>query len=277
MYRVDGRQEEVKSMSPEEQSSDNNLVEQLHHLITAIEASGQALLPYTNLELLQSIVETANRFFDGTATAIALVTPEGDELEFVVAYNIIDQDIVGMRFPANSGIAGYVTMTGQPMAVARPADDPRFNREVAEQSGYIPGAILAVPLVAGDEVFGVIEVLDKVSGDSFDMRDIELLSLLARQAAIALTQAEQFEQLQQMLLAGLKELAAGSIGESPDLLGALESQPSASAELIRLTQAVRELSALGEREREACAQIIDVFKQYSAGKPAANFGLGLQL
>ena len=265
-------------MSAEDGNHETRLAEQLQRLITAIDASAQAVLPYTNLALLQSIVETANRFFDGTATAIALATPDGDELEFVVGYNIIDQDIVGLRFPANSGIAGYVTMTGQPMAVSKATDDPRFNRDVAEQSGYIPGAILAVPLVSGDHVFGVIEVLDKVSGDSFDLRDIELLSLLADQAAIALTQAKQFEQLQHSLVVGLKELIdTEEAGPAPELESVLENQPASSDELIRLAEMIKDVSDLGERERDACRQILQVFQEYSAAKPALSFGLGPQL
>lgn len=262
-------------MAAEESLNGSKLAQQLHNLITAIDASGQAILPYTNLALLQSIVETANRFFDGTATAIALVTPDGQELEFVVAYNIIEQDIVGMRFPANSGIAGYVTMTGQPMAVSRPAEDPRFNRAVAERSGYIPGAILAVPLVSGDHVFGVIEVLDKTSGETFSLKDIEMLSLLADQAAIALTQAKQFEQLQESLVAGLKTLVAREdTGPAPELESVLDSQPASSDELIRLAELIKEVSALGEREREACYQILRVFQEYSATKPPPSFGFG---
>lgn len=265
-------------MSPEKSDLDSKLTEQLHSLVSAIEASGQAVLPYTNLALLQSIVETANRFFEGTATAIALVTADGQELEFVVAYNIINQEIVGMRFPANSGIAGYVTMTGQPMAVSKATEDPRFNREVAEQSGYIPDSIMAVPLVSGDHVFGVIEVLDKVSGDSFTMKDIELLHLLADQAAIALQQAKQFEQLQESLVAGLKELIVeGDAGPAPELVQVLESQPASSNELIRLAEMIKEVSALGEKERDACRQILGVFQEYSAAKPVTRFGLGPQL
>lgn len=254
--------------------NDNGLVTQLHDLIRAIEASGQAILPYTNLALLQSIVETANRFFDGTATAIALVTPDGQELEFVVAYNIINQEIVGMRFPVTSGIAGYVTMTGQPMAVSSASEDPRFNRDVAEESGYIPGAILAVPLVSGDHVFGVIEVLDKVDGESFSLQDIEMLSLLADQAAIALTQAKQFEQLQESLVDGLKRLVnEGDAGPAPELWSALDSQPASSTELIRLAEMIKEVTALGEREQKACQQILQIFQEYSAAVPATDFGL----
>lgn len=265
-------------MNPDESVAEMKLGEQLQNLIAAIEASGQAILPYTNLALLQSIVETANRFLDATATAIALVTDDGQELEFIVAYNVINQDIIGMRFPANSGIAGYVTMTGQPLAVSKADEDPRFNRDVAEESGYIPDSILAVPLTSGDHVFGVIEVLDKVSGDTFTMKDIELLSLLAAQTAITLTQAKQFEQLQASLVAGLKELAASDETDpAPELLEVLDSQPASSAELIQLAEMIKDVSALGEKERHACREILRVFQEYSRAKPAASFGFGPQL
>ncbi len=265
-------------MNQDDSINETKLADQLHNLIAAIEASGQAILPYTNLALLQSIVETANRFFAATATAIALITEDGQELEFIVAFNIINQDIVGMRFPANSGIAGYVTMTGQPLAVSKVEQDPRFNRDVAEQSGYIPDSILAVPLVSTDTVFGVIEVLDKVDGSSFTMQDIELLSLLADQAALAVTQAKQFSQLQESLIAGLRDLVAdGAVGAAPELLAAFDSQPASSAELIRLAEMIKEVAALGDKEREACSEILRVFQDYSRAKPATHFGVGPQL
>ena len=38
--------------------------------------------------------------------------------------------------------------------------DPRFDREAAEATGYLPQSILAVPIETASEVSGVIEVLD---------------------------------------------------------------------------------------------------------------------
>ena len=51
------------------------------------------------------------------------------------------------------GIAGYAFSTGQPLAVADVAQDPRFDRTVAESTGYVPRSLLATPLVddAGDD------------------------------------------------------------------------------------------------------------------------------
>ena len=47
---------------------------------------------------------------------------------------------------AHEGIAGYVFSTGQPLAIADVAADPRFERATAERTGYVPRSLLAVPL-----------------------------------------------------------------------------------------------------------------------------------
>ena len=69
----------------------------------------------------------------------------------------------------------------------------------------------------------------------------------------------------------------GEAGPAPELLEALDSQPASSTELIRLAALVKEVSALGAREQQACEQILRVFQEYSAAAPTGDFGLGLNL
>ena len=256
-------------MDPENVDHESRLVEQLQRLIQSIEASGRAVLPRTNLALLQSIVEAAARIFGAAAAAIALVTEDRQELEFRVAYNVINQNIIGMRFPINKGIAGYVVGTGQPMAVSNVQQDPRFNRDFAEESGYIPRSILAVPLISNGRTIGVIEVLDKINAQSFGLQDIELLAMFAGQAALAIHQSQQINHMESALLDGLKKLARTDPSKpSAELLGALEHQPAASDDLIRLAEMINDISALGKAERTACLQILGAFQNYSRSKPA---------
>lgn len=264
---------ESNPMNFEDPETETRLVAQLHALIAAIEASGQVVLPPTSRALLQSIVQTANTIFRAKATAIAQLTADGQELEFIAAYNIINQNIIGMRFPKNRGIGGYVAMTGQPLIVSQVETDARFNRSFAEQSGYIPQSILAVPLRLGDTISGVIEVLDKVSGDSFTLHDIELLTLFAQQASLAVEQAQQWDQLQSALLGGLKELVrSDGSGAGSRLMQALESQPALDSDLLRFAESIKVIAAMGAAEREACRQILAVFQSYSQAKASHRFG-----
>ena len=118
-----------------------------------------------------------------------------------------DRNLVGMSFPLDQGIAGYVAMTGQPIAISDVQQDARFNQSFAKQTGYVPKSILAMPLLSGERVIGVMEVLDKISAPSFGMRDMELLALFAKQAALAIAQSQQSERMAEALLLGLREIA----------------------------------------------------------------------
>ena len=62
--------------------------------------------------------------------------------------------------------------------------DPRFAKDVAEGTGYVPQGLMAVPLLHDERALGVLEVLDRQS--RFTLAEMELLGLFASQAAIAL-------------------------------------------------------------------------------------------
>ncbi|HNB53292.1 MAG TPA: GAF domain-containing protein [Anaerolineales bacterium] len=248
-------------MNPSLSSSDQRLAAQLHALLAAIEASGHALLPQTNLTLLHAIVEAAARIFGAVAAAIALVTEDGQELEFKVAYNVINQNIVGMRFPVASGIAGHAAQTGQPLVVSGADQDERFNRSFAEQSGYIPKSIIAVPLILNGQVIGVIEALDKVSGENFDQEDVALMTLFAHQAAFSIGQSQPLANLQHTLINGLKQTALAEQMPPTELLAVLDSQPPSSPTLIHLAKTIQAISAQGETDRETCLKILRAFQQ----------------
>ncbi|HEX3427559.1 MAG TPA: GAF domain-containing protein [Candidatus Limnocylindrales bacterium] len=135
-------------------------------------------------QLLQSILDTAVILFRAEAASLALTSRDGRSLEFVVASGSKGQGVVGRTIAMGEGIAGYVSQTGQPIALVTPEQDPRFGRTVAEQTGYVPSSILAVPLLTADRTVGVIEVLESRDG-AFTGTDLELASAFARQAAIA--------------------------------------------------------------------------------------------
>lgn len=249
-------------------ANEDGLSAAIERLIQSLEVSGRAVLPRTNQVLLQSIVEAASRIFGAVAAAIALVSEDGQFLEFKVAYNVIHQNIIGMRFPANQGIAGYVLMTGHPLAIANVAEDARFNRSFAQQSGYIPRTILAVPLVYDGRTIGVMEALDKASGESFSIQDMELLAIFAGQAAMAIHQSQQIDNLQAVLLEGLKSLVAP---EDTELLEALDATGKSSPELMQLAELIYVISALGQAERTACLRVLNAFYDLSKAKSQRSF------
>ena len=76
--------------------------------------------------------------------------------------------------------------TGQPLVVSDVAADPRFDRATAESTGYVPRSILAVPVLDDGGSIGVLEVLDRRGDGGSGLRDLDLASVFARQAAVAI-------------------------------------------------------------------------------------------
>ena len=89
-------------------------------------------------DLVVALAGVAATALDAQAASIALHDPATERLVFRAAAGPAAGDIVGMAIEPEVGIAGYVFTTGQPLAVADVAADPRFERSVAEASGYVP-------------------------------------------------------------------------------------------------------------------------------------------
>jgi GAF domain-containing protein len=137
-------------------------------------------------ELLQSIVEVARAIFGARASSVFRFDEESDELVFEAVSGEGAGDLIGQRFPSSTGIAGWVLVTRQPLVVEELDKDPRFAREAAESTGFVPNGLMAVPLLHEDEALGVLEVLDRPQKAAFSLAEMELLGLFANEAAIAL-------------------------------------------------------------------------------------------
>ncbi|HET7471869.1 MAG TPA: GAF domain-containing protein [Candidatus Limnocylindrales bacterium] len=157
----------------------------LRELALRVEAA-RRLAPPAGVEVLRSIVEATVALFDAEAASLALHDPAANRLVFSVAAGEQGQGVVGLAIPADQGVAGYVFATGQPLAISDVARDARFGRETAEQTGYVPRSLVAVPLLDDEGAIGVLEVLDKRGAGGFDLRDVELASVFARQATVAI-------------------------------------------------------------------------------------------
>ena len=136
--------------------------------------------------LLQAIVEVARAIFDARASSVFLHDEESDELVFEAVSGEGAGELVGRRFPSSTGVAGWVLVTRQPLVIEELQQDPRFAREAAESTGFVPKGLMAVPLLHEDNSLGVLEVLDRPQKAAFSLAEMELLGKFANEAAIAL-------------------------------------------------------------------------------------------
>jgi GAF domain-containing protein len=186
--------------------------------------------------LLQSVVEVARAIFAARAASIFLLDEETDELVFEAVAGEGSDDLVGRRFPSSTGIAGWVLVTRQPLVIEDVGKDPRFGREVAESTGYVPKGLMAVPLLHEERVLGVLEVLDRPQDASFSLAEIDLLGLFANQAAVAL------DLLRRARTAKAALEGAGELAPLARVAHALEgASEEARAAALRLFASIEEL------------------------------------
>lgn len=138
------------------------------------------------LELLQSVVDTACAIFGAQASSVLLHDAAADEMIFEAVSGQGQEFLVGSRFPAGRGIAGWVAASGEPMVVDDLRANRSFDRSIAEATGYVPNALMAAPLIHGEDVLGVLEVLDPSPQARSGLSELDVLALFARQAAVAL-------------------------------------------------------------------------------------------
>ncbi len=141
------------------------------------------------LSLLAETLECAMALSDATDGSLMLIDEETDELVFVLVRGAVSETLPGYRFDRRQGIAGWAAEHVEPVIVNNVRTDTRFFEAVDERVGFETRSLIAVPLAARGRVLGVVEILNKRSGENFTQDDASLLSILATIAASALDYA----------------------------------------------------------------------------------------
>ena len=168
-------------------------VTQLHQLELLLNVSKTVAAYETLDDILTILVEIMSTELDAERSTLFLNDPRTGELYSRIAQGNFRREI---RFLNTIGLAGHVYTTGQGVIVHDAYADPRFNRTIDEQTGFVTKSILCAPIktVKGD-ILGVAQALNKQQGQ-FTSTDLALLEAMTMQAAIALQTAESIERLQ---------------------------------------------------------------------------------
>jgi GAF domain-containing protein len=186
-----------------------------------VEVAGR-LAPPAGAVVLRSVVDATVILFRAEAASLALHDSATDKLVFRVAAGSQGDAVVGLAIAPDEGVAGYVFTTGQPLALSDVASDVRFGRRTAEQTGYTPRSLVAVPLQDDEGTIGVLEVLDKRDDGRFDLHDIELASVFARQATVAIRASRVERDTATMLRSALADIAAAGPADADADAGTLD-------------------------------------------------------
>jgi PAS domain S-box-containing protein len=152
--------------------------------------------PHELSTLLQTIVERAALLLNTVSGGMYLCRPERRETHCVVSYNT-PHDYTGTVLKYGEGAAGVVAQTGEPLIVDNYRTWSRRAAAYEEEQPFT--AILSAPMIWQGQVTGVIHVLDDAKNRRFTQANLELLTLFANHAAIAVENARLYEHAQQEL------------------------------------------------------------------------------
>jgi len=138
-------------------------------------------------ELFTRIAQLTRRLIDYRTFGIFLLN-DIDELEIQVAVKFGEKvDVPRIRL--GEGLVGYAALHREAVLVSDVSQDPRYISIVPDVRSE-----LAIPLLLKDRCIGVVD-LESPELDAFSKRDVEILTLLAAQAAVAIENARLYEEV----------------------------------------------------------------------------------
>lgn len=146
--------------------------------------------------LINNILNSAIKVVGALAGSLLLLDRRTDELVFAVVIGGGGESLEHQRMPKDKGIAGWVLKTQEPLIVDDVGQDPRLYKDI-QSNNFRTANIICVPLITRGEAIGVLEVLNKISGERFNQDDQELLMTFAAQSATAIENARLVQALRE--------------------------------------------------------------------------------
>jgi len=145
--------------------------------------------------LLQFLIRSAADLLDSEAASILLFDEKTQRLYFAASTGADPAELRKIPVPLEGSIAGTIYRDDSPLIINEVAADPRHYRQVGEKIRFEARTMIGVPMRMRDRRIGVLEALNK-RGGPFTESDLQTLSIIASQAAVAIHNANLVSALQ---------------------------------------------------------------------------------
>ena len=146
--------------------------------------------------LLELIIDTATKMMQAKASSLLLLDPKTKKLYFKVAIGERKEELRKYEINLGQGIAGLVAQTGEPLLIQDVTRDPRWYKQISESIGFQTRSIACVPMKMGDEIIGVVEIIDKEDGSPIQIEDMKTLTVFTELASLAISNARKISRVQ---------------------------------------------------------------------------------
>jgi len=169
---------------------DVNDISELQHLIDQmnyVHKISQSISENKPLDvLLNEIMESCKILMDAEASSLMIYDELENKLIFRVATGEKGDIVKLININLGEGIAGWVAQNREPLLIEDCYNDPRFNPDFDKKSNFRTKSMICVPMIHKEKLIGVIQVINKKSGDVFIERDLNIFRILASQCAVSI-------------------------------------------------------------------------------------------
>ena len=170
--------------------------------------------------LLEKIMDYALSITSSDAGSLLLME-SGNNLVFKILRGEQASQLMGTTVEAGKGLTGWAAEKGLPVRIDDVSKDDRFSPEFDALTGYKTKSIMCVPLKIKGKVTGVLVLLNRKGGYPYRLRDEEIITYLADQAAISIMKTKFVEDqknyeihLTEILLEAIDSQLSDKIGHS---------------------------------------------------------------
>jgi adenylate cyclase len=140
--------------------------------------------------LIRKIVAKVTQVLQCDRASFFVLDDEASELWSMEAHGSSLKEI---RFPVTAGLAGHTARTGQVLNIPDAYEDPRFNQEFDQATGYRTRSVLCVPTFDREgKVMGVTQAINKLGGERFGAEDVATLRAVSSQIGVAVENAQLY-------------------------------------------------------------------------------------
>jgi putative nucleotidyltransferase with HDIG domain len=180
--------------------------ERIKQLKTLIELSALINSSLDIVEIRKRAIEAATELVNAEAGSLLFLDGETGELYFDVAIGEKGEKLKTIRLKKGQGIAGWVAEHNEPVVINDVQNDPRFFKGGDEKSGFVTRSMICVPVKTKDKLVGVLQAINK-KGESFNASDLDLLTGLSHQIAVAIENARLYDELRETFYSTIHTLA----------------------------------------------------------------------